>query len=89
MGALAITFTVQTARERLPFSRTWWSFTFPVGTCVTGVTGPALQTGSVALQVLAVTLYVGLVTAWIILALRTFHGSVIRGTLFVAPKAIA
>ena len=88
-GALAITITVKTARERLPFSLTWWSFTFPVGTCVTGVTGLALQTGSVALQVLAVILYVGLVTAWIVVAVRTFHGSVIRGTLFVAPKAIA
>lgn len=61
----------------------------PVGTCVTGVTGLALQTGSVALQGLAVILYVRLVTAWIIVTARTFHGSVIRGTLFVAPKAIA
>lgn len=53
------------------------------------VTGLTLQTGSVALRVLAVIPHVGLVTAWIIVAVRTFHGSVIRGTLFVAPKAIA
>ena len=33
--------------------------------------------------------HVGLVTAWIVVAVRTFHGSVIRGTLFAAPKAIA
>ncbi|MHB1171094.1 MAG: TDT family transporter [Lacisediminihabitans sp.] len=89
-GALAAAITIRTARQHLPFSLTWWSFTFPVGTCVTGVTGLALHTGSVALQVFAVILYVGLVAAWITVAARTFHGSVIRGSLFassVAPVA--
>lgn len=38
-GALAVAITVRTARQGLPFALTWWSFTFPVGTCVTGVTG--------------------------------------------------
>jgi C4-dicarboxylate transporter/malic acid transport protein len=84
-GALAIAITIRTARERLPFSLTWWSFTFPVGTCVTGVTGLALHTGSTALAVLAVVFYVGLVVAWIVVAARTFHGSVIRGTLLAPP----
>jgi tellurite resistance protein TehA-like permease len=84
-GALAIAITIRTAREHLPFSLTWWSFTFPVGTCVTGATGLALHTGSTALAVLAVVFYVGLVAAWIVVAARTFHGSVIRGTL-LAPS---
>jgi C4-dicarboxylate transporter/malic acid transport protein len=86
-GALAIAITIRTARERLPFSLTWWSFTFPVGTCVTGATGLALHTGSTALAVLAVVFYVGLVAAWIVVAARTFHGSVIRGTLLAPPAA--
>jgi C4-dicarboxylate transporter/malic acid transport protein len=34
-AALATALTVRAARQRLPFSLTWWSFTFPVGTCVT------------------------------------------------------
>ncbi|MET0854994.1 MAG: TDT family transporter [Microterricola sp.] len=88
-AVLALAVTVRTARARLPFSLTWWSFTFPLGTCVTGVSGLALHTGSLALQVLAVLLFVGLVTAWLIVAARTAHGSIIRGTLFAAPLPVA
>ncbi len=84
-AALALALTVRTARARLPFSLTWWSFTFPLGTCVTGVSALALHTGSVALQALAVLLFVGLVAAWLIVAARTAHGSIIRGALFAAP----
>ncbi len=85
-GALAIAITVKTARRRLPFSLNWWSFTFPVGTCVTGVAGLALHTGSLLLQALAVELYAGLLIAWTIIAVRTFHGSVIRGTMFLPAR---
>ena len=79
--------TIRTAREHLPFSLTWWSFTFPVGTVVTGLNGLALHSGLVAVQVLAVIYYIGLVAAWLTVATRTFHGSVIRGTLLAPPKA--
>ena len=88
-GALCIAITVRTARAHLPFSLTWWSFTFPVGTCVTGVTGLALHTGSAVLQGFAVVLYAGLLAAWVTVAIRTFHGSVIRGTLFAPPQPVA
>lgn len=81
-GVLAAMITLRTAREHLPFSLTWWSFTFPVGTCVTGVSGLALHTGSSVLRVLAVVLYAGLVAAWVLVAVRTVHGSILRGTLF-------
>jgi C4-dicarboxylate transporter/malic acid transport protein len=87
-GALAAAITIRTVRAGLPFSLTWWSFTFPVGTCVTGVTGLALHTGSTALRVLSVVLFAGLVAAWLAVAVRTFHGSVIRGTLFAPPTAV-
>lgn len=88
-GALAIAITIRTARAGLPFSLTWWSFTFPVGTCVTGVSGLALHTGAVALAAFAAVLYTGLLVAWAIVAVRTFHGSVIRGTLFALPRPAA
>ncbi|WP_426518211.1 TDT family transporter [Diaminobutyricibacter sp. McL0618] len=88
-AALAAAITVRTARDGLPFSLTWWSFTFPVGTCVTGLSGLALHTGSVVLQVLAVVAFAGLVAAWLTVAIRTFHGSIIRGTLLVPPAAAA
>ncbi|GAA4266666.1 hypothetical protein GCM10022256_22780 [Frondihabitans peucedani] len=68
---------------------TWWSFTFPVDTCVTGLSGLALHTGLMALQVLACIYYAGLLAAWITVAIRTFHGSVIRGTLLTPPRATA
>jgi C4-dicarboxylate transporter/malic acid transport protein len=85
-GAIAGAITIRTARERLPFSLTWWSFTFPVGTCVTGTSELALHTGSDLFRVAAVLFYLGLVAAWITVALRTARGS-LRGTLFLAPPA--
>ncbi|MFZ4896378.1 TDT family transporter [Plantibacter sp. Mn2098] len=87
-ASLAVAITIRTARENLPFSLTWWSFTFPVGTCVTGVTGLALHTGSTVLTIAAIILYVALVAAWILVASRTIRGSIIRGTLFAAPQSI-
>ena len=80
MFALATALTVHAARRKMSFSLTWWSFTFPIGTCVTGATalGNALDFGAV--RALAVLLYVVLVTAWITVATRTLRG-VIRGNL--------
>ncbi len=83
---IALAITIRTAREHLPFSLTWWSFTFPVGTCVTGLNGLALHSGLTVVAVLAVVYYAGLVAAWITVAVRTFHGSVIRGTLLAPPQ---
>jgi C4-dicarboxylate transporter/malic acid transport protein len=85
-GAIAGAVTVRTAREHLPFSMTWWSFTFPVGTCVLGTSELALHTGSNLFRVAAVLFYVGLVVAWITVALRTARGS-LRGTLFLAASS--
>ena len=82
---IALAITIRTAREHLPFSLTWWSFTFPVGTCVTGLNGLALHSGLTVVAVLAVIYYAGLVAAWITVAIRTFQGSVIRGTLLAPP----
>jgi C4-dicarboxylate transporter/malic acid transport protein len=74
--------TVRTARDHLPFSLTWWSFTFPVGTCVTGTIGLALATGSSMLRIAAVVFFAALVGAWVLVATRTARG-VVRGHLFL------
>ena len=50
---IALAITIRTAREHLLFSLTWWSFTFPVGTCVTGLNGLALHSGLTVVAVLA------------------------------------
>ncbi|MBM9468311.1 SLAC1 family transporter [Nakamurella leprariae] len=72
--ALAVGVTVHTARTALPFSMTWWAFTFPVGTCVTGAAALAGTTGATALAALADALYVGLVGALLLVVARTAHG---------------
>ena len=83
---LAAALTRRTAREGLPFSLTWWSFTFPVGTLVTGTSGLAALTGLVVLQVAAGLLFCGLVLAWLVVVVRTGRG-LYSGQLLVAPHA--
>ena len=76
-ASLALALTVRAARTTpagLPFTLTWWSFTFPVGTLVTGTSGLAAATGAPFLVVAAVALYVALVVAWLLVASRTLRG---------------
>ncbi|PZF59323.1 C4-dicarboxylate ABC transporter [Curtobacterium sp. MCBD17_034] len=82
---LAVLVTARAVRRGLPFGLTWWSFTFPVGTCATGLNGLALHSGLVAVDVLAVVYAVGLVAAWCLVAVRTFHASVVTGALLSPP----
>jgi C4-dicarboxylate transporter/malic acid transport protein len=84
-AAVATVITLRTARRHLPFSLTWWSFTFPVGTCVTGTTELAVATGSAALRVLAAAGYAALVVAWLIVATRTARASARGWLLLPAP----
>lgn len=82
--ALALAITIRTARAGLPFSLTWWSFTFPVETVVTGTSGLAVVTGAHFLDAAAALLYLGLLAAWAVVAVRTGHG-VYRVKLLRAP----
>lgn len=83
-AALAIAITVRTVRAGMPFALTWWSFTFPVGTVVTGTSGLAAATGAHVFEAAAVVFYVGLLAAWAIVATRTAHG-VYHGHLLRKP----
>jgi C4-dicarboxylate transporter/malic acid transport protein len=85
-AAIASAVTASTAREGMPFSLTWWSFTFPVGTCVTGTTALAAHTGSDMFRVAAAVFFGALVAAWLIVAARTVRGSA-RGWLFLPAGA--
>jgi C4-dicarboxylate transporter/malic acid transport protein len=82
-AALAAAITLKAVREGLPFSLTWWSFTFPIGTVVTGSSGLALSTGSALFRATAVVFYAGLLVTWAVVAVRTAHGS-LSGTLLPA-----
>lgn len=85
-AALATAITVRAARAHLPFSLTWWSFTFPVGTVVTGTTSLALHTGDGLFRWAAAGLYLVLVAAWAMVSVRTMAG-IWRGSLLRAPAA--
>ena len=83
---IAASVTVRAARDGLPFGLTWWSFTFPVGTCVTGTIGLATRTGADLLRYGAAGLFLLLLAAWLIVAARTVLGSA-RGSLFLPGGA--
>ena len=86
--ALAVAITVRTARHGLPFTLTWWSFTFPVGTMVTGTIALAARTQAEVFRWGAVVLYALLVAAWLTVAIRTARGS-LSGRLFLPPAPAA
>lgn len=73
--ALATSLTVRTLRRGMPFALTWWSLTFPVGTFVTGTTQLAAHTGLPAFRVAAVIAYAGLLSTWLLVAIRTTRGT--------------
>ncbi|MEU3960710.1 TDT family transporter [Streptomyces buecherae] len=77
---LAGALVVRAARRGMPFAMTWWAFTFPVGTCVTGAAGLARHTELAALRWLAVGLYAVLVAAWGVALVRTARG-IVSGAL--------
>jgi tellurite resistance protein TehA-like permease len=85
---LAAAITVRTARRGMPFALTWWSFTFPVGTCVTGTIALAARSDAVALRWASVLLYLLLLAAWMVVAVRTARGSA-TGRLFLPMAAPA
>jgi tellurite resistance protein TehA-like permease len=72
-------------RQGMGFAMTWWAFTFPVGTCVTGAEALAGRTGLVVYDWLALGLYAGLVAAWVTAAVPTARG-LISGELLAAPR---
>ena len=71
---LASLLTLKALKLKMPFSLTWWSFTFPVGTCVTGTTQLALHTNMMFFDIAAVVLFSLLILAWVIATIGTLKG---------------
>ncbi|MDQ0388764.1 C4-dicarboxylate transporter/malic acid transport protein [Streptomyces sp. DSM 42143] len=82
---LAVAHVVRARREGMGFSMTWWSFTFPVGTCVTGAEALARHTGLAVYDALTVVLYAVLVAAWSVAAVHTARG-LFSGALLAGPR---
>ncbi|MEW2357193.1 TDT family transporter [Spirillospora sp. NPDC029432] len=78
---VAASANVRAMRKGMPFAMTWWAYTFPVGTCVTGAAGLARHTGLHVFTGMALALYALLLAAWLVVATRTVRG-VCTGELF-------
>ncbi|MEV5980426.1 TDT family transporter [Streptomyces sp. NPDC052114] len=83
--ALAAAMVLRARRRGMGFAMTWWAFTFPVGTCVTGAEGLGKHTGLAAFDWLATALFVLLVSAWAVALTHTLRG-VVNGRLLAAPR---
>lgn len=74
-----------TLRARPPFALTWWAFTFPVGTCVTGAATLAAAGAPAVLTGVALALFGLLIAGWLVAAIGTAHG--VRSGRLLAPAA--
>ncbi|MGW1379472.1 TDT family transporter [Streptomyces sp. NPDC002446] len=86
--AIATAMVVRAFRNGMGFAMTWWGFTFPLGTCVTGAAGLARHTGLSAYTWLAVALFAALVAAVAVTGTRTAAG-LARGRLLSPPPGAA
>ena len=85
--ALAGAMVLRAARQGMPFAMSWWAFTFPVGTCVTGAAGLAHHTGLPALTWLAAGLFAAARRRpWAVAGVRTVRG-LLSGALLAEPVA--
>ncbi|MET9952546.1 TDT family transporter [Streptomyces sp. NPDC006339] len=84
---LAGALVLRARRRGMGFAMTFWAFTFPVGTCVTGAEGLALHTGLAAFRWLAIGLYVVLVAAWLVASAHTVRG-LFSGALLAGPRPV-
>ena len=72
--AVCVVVTVRAVGAGLPFALTWWAFTFPLGTVVTGTLAMADLTGWRLLHLGGVLLAAALACAWVLVATRTARG---------------
>ena len=72
---IAALITVRASRSGLPFTLSWWSLTFPVGTVVLGSSALAARTGWELFRWTADGLYVVLVLAWVTVLGRTVRNA--------------
>lgn len=86
--AIATAMVVRAFRNKMGFAMTWWGFTFPLGTCVTGAAGLARHTGLTAFEWLTVGLFAVLVTVVVVVGTRTATG-LVHGRLLAPPQPAA
>jgi tellurite resistance protein TehA-like permease len=85
--AIAAVITGRALRRGLRFSLTWWSFTFPVGTVVTGTCELAVQTGARPFAWLAVGIFALLLVAWAVAFANTARTAWTGAAFLPAPAS--
>ncbi|MFD8750542.1 TDT family transporter [Kitasatospora sp. NPDC059577] len=78
--AVALAANLRARRAGMPFAMTWWAYTFPIGTCVTGASALSRHTGFGGFTALAAGLFLLLAVAWALAAGGTAAG-LARGRL--------
>ncbi|MEV7774496.1 TDT family transporter [Kitasatospora sp. NPDC086791] len=78
--AVALAANLRARRAGMPFAMTWWAYTFPIGTCVTGASALSRHTGFGGFTALAAGLFLLLAVAWVLAAGGTAAG-LARGRL--------
>lgn len=68
---VATTITIRAVRAGVRFTLAWWSFTFPIGTLVTGASGLAAHSDARVLEGIAGVLFVLLCSTWLGVATLT------------------
>jgi tellurite resistance protein TehA-like permease len=86
-AALSAILTVRAFRQHIPFHLGWWSFTFPVGTCVTGLSALATRLDLPALKAASVAGFAALVLAWLVVAAATIRS--LQQNALTSPLAAA
>ncbi len=81
---LATLLTIRARRRQMRFALTYWAFTFPVGTCVTGTAQLAHHTELPVFKWISIFYFIGLLVAWSLAAFGTTRG-MITGHLFKLP----
>lgn len=81
---MAILLSIRAHYRQMRFALTYWAFTFPVGTCVTGIAQLANHTGLALFEWTSILYYIGLLGAWTVAAFGTTRG-MITGHLFRSP----
>lgn len=84
---LAILLTLRAHRRNMQFALTYWAFTFPVGTCVTGTAQLAHHTSLPLFAWASILFYLGLLAAWVVAAFGTTRG-MITGHLLKPPAVV-
>ncbi|MBC8259496.1 MAG: TDT family transporter [SAR324 cluster bacterium] len=73
---IATLLTLRARNRQMSFALTYWAFTFPVGTCVTGIAQLAHHTGLPIFKWVSIIYYAGLLSAWAVAAFGTTKGMI-------------